>query len=68
MCCCGNWRYYKAIALIVLGLVLAANEYWLWANAWYLVSAILVICGIVTLFMPCCCKDKGKAAPAKKRK
>jgi uncharacterized membrane protein len=59
-------RYHKALCLIVLGLVLAANEYWAWANGWYLLSALLVIGGIVKLFMPPC-KCQEKAAPKKKR-
>ena len=68
MCCCGSWRYYEAIALVVVGLVLAANVYLQWGiDGWYLLGAILVICGVVKLFMPCCCKEKGKAAPKKKR-
>jgi len=65
-CCCGNWRYCKAVCLIVLGLVLAANEYWAWQNGWYVLSALLVIGGIVKLLMPCTCKEK--AAPAKKKR
>lgn len=68
MCCKDGKCYCKGIALIVLGLILVANEYWGWTDPWYLLGALLVIGGIVKLFMPCCCKAGEKKEVAKKRR
>ena len=70
MCCCGNGYCAKCNGgcLLVVGLIILANQYWNLISWWTLLGALIAIGGFMKIIMPMCpCKKEEMKHEAKKK-
>ena len=47
-----HWHKYKGVGMLVLGLLIAANAYWVILDWATFIGALLVLGGLLKLLMP----------------